>query len=53
MSVGSDTAPAQGGPLSQDKMVQGLPTQMEQRFDELPNIAKKTALAMGNERASR
>ena len=53
VSVGSDTAPAQGGPLSQDKMVQGLPTQMEQRFDELPNIAKKTALAMGNERASR
>lgn len=53
VSVGSDTAPAQGGPLSQDKMVQGLPTQMEQRFDELPNIAKKTALALGNERASR
>ena len=53
VSVGSDTAPAQGGPLSQDKMVQGLPTQMEQRFDELPKIAKKTALAMGNERASR
>lgn len=53
VSAGSDTAPAQGGPLSQDKMVQGLPTQMEQRFDELPNIAKKTALAMGNERASR
>ena len=53
VSVGDDTAPAQGGPLSQDKMVQGLPTQMEQRFDELPNIAKKTALAMGNERASR
>lgn len=53
VSVGSDMAPAQGGPLSQDKMVQGLPTQMEQRFDELPNIAKKTALAMGNERASR
>ncbi len=53
VSSGSDTAPAQGGPLSQDKMVQGLPTQMEQRFDELPNIAKKTALAMGNERASR
>ena len=53
VSVGSDTAPAQGGPLSQDKMVQGLPTQMEQRFDELPKIAKKTALVMGNERASR
>ena len=53
VSVGSDTAPAQGGPLSPDKMVQGLPTQMEQRFDELPAIAKKTALAMGNERASR
>lgn len=53
VSVGGDAAPAQGGPLSQDKMVQGLPTQMEQRFDELPNIAKKTALAMGNERASR
>ena len=53
VSVGGDAAPVQGGPLSQDKMVQGLPTQMEQRFDELPNIAKKTALAMGNERASR
>ena len=53
VSVGNDTAPAQGGPLSQDKMVQGLPSQMEQRFDELLTIAKKTALAMGNERASR
>lgn len=50
---GGEAAPSMGGPLSQDKMVQGLPEQLEQGFDELPNIAKKTALAMGNERASR
>lgn len=48
-----ETAPSMGGPLSQDKMVQGLPEQLEQGFDELPNIAKKTALAMGNARATR
>ena len=46
-------APSMGGPLSQDKMVQGLPEQLEKDFDELPNIAKKTALAMGNARATR
>ena len=50
---GGDAAPSMGGPLSQDKMVQGLPEQLEQGFDELPNIAKKTALAMGNARATR
>ena len=48
-----DAAPSMGGPLSQDKMVQGLPEQLEKGFDELPNIAKKTALAMGNARATR
>ena len=39
--------PAQGGSLSPDKAVQGLPTQMEMQFEQLPNIAKKTALAQG------
>lgn len=48
-----EAAPSMGGPLSQDKMVQGLPEQLEKGFDELPNIAKKTALAMGNARATR
>lgn len=50
---GGEAAPSMGGPLSQDKMVQGLPEQLEKGFDELPNIAKKTALAMGNARAAR
>lgn len=50
---GGEAAPSMGGPLSQDKMVQGLPEQLEKGFDELPNIAKKTALAMGNARATR
>ena len=39
--------PTQGGPLSPDKAVQGLPTMAEQQFEDLPNIAKKTALAQG------
>jgi len=39
--------PAQGGQLSPDKVVQGLPHQMEAGFEELPDIAKKTALAQG------
>jgi len=44
-------APAQGGPLSEEKAKQGLPNQAEATFDELPNIAKKTALAQGSMRA--
>ena len=39
--------PAQGGTLSQDKAVAGLPGQSEAGFNSLPNIAKKTALAQG------
>lgn len=38
---------AQGGELDASKKVQGLPQQMEAQFDNLPNIAKKTALAQG------
>lgn len=43
--------PAQGGNLSSDKAVAGLPGQSEAGFDDLPNIAKKTALAQGALRA--
>lgn len=39
--------PVQGGALSPGLAVQGLPTQSEMNFDDLPNIAKKTALAQG------
>ena len=39
--------PAQGGDLSPDKAQQGLPTPLRERFEDLPNIAKKTALAQG------
>lgn len=39
--------PAQGGALSPDLARQGLPTQMENAFDNLPTVAKKTALAQG------
>ena len=45
------TAPAQGGELDAAKAVQGLPTQMEAQFNDLPNIAKKTALQQGAMRA--
>ena len=44
---GSPVAPTQGGELDAAKKVQGLPTQMEAQFNDLPNIAKKTALAQG------
>lgn len=37
----------QAGELDASKKVQGLPQQMEAQFDNLPNIAKKTALAQG------
>ena len=42
-------APTQGGQLSADKAVQGLPQLMEAQMaaDALPNIARKTALAQG------
>lgn len=44
---GGQAAPVQGGTISPDKAVQGLPQSMEQVFNDLPNIAKKTALAQG------
>ena len=47
VAMQSPSNPAQGGALSPDKMIQGLPQQMEAQFEELPNIAKKTALAQG------
>lgn len=43
----SAPGPAQGGELDAAKKVQGLPQQMEAQFNDLPNIAKKTALAQG------
>ena len=47
VAAGGAPAPTQGGELDAQKAVQGLPTQMEAQFNELPNIAKKTALAQG------
>ena len=41
-------AVAQGGPLSFDKQVAGLPTMAEAKYNELPNIAKKSARFVGN-----
>ena len=43
--------PAQGGAISSDKALAGLPGSMEAGFENLPNIAKKTALAQGAMRA--
>lgn len=47
MSAQPNTSPAQGGALDKDKAVTGLPERMEAGFDNLPNIAKKTALTQG------
>ena len=47
VAAGSGANPTQGGSLSPDKAVQGLPELAEHQFNELPNIAKKTALAQG------
>ena len=44
-------APAEGGELSDDKKVNALPTNGAATYDELPNIAKKTARWMGEQRA--
>jgi hypothetical protein len=41
----------QGGELDASKMIQGLPAQMEAQYENLPNIAKKTALQQGALRA--
>ena len=43
--------PAQGGAISSDKAMAGLPGSLEAGFENLPNIAKKTALAQGAMRA--
>lgn len=48
---GAAGGPTQGGSLSPDKAQSGLPGNMEAGFENLPNIAKKTALAMGAMRA--
>ena len=48
---GPGIAEAMQGQLSEDKAVQGLPMSAEMGFENLPNIAKKTALAQGNLRA--
>ena len=47
----SGGAPVAGGTLSQEKAVTGLPGQAEAQFNNLPNIAKKTALKQGAMRA--
>lgn len=44
--------PTMGGELSQDKMVSALPAQAMAQYENLPNIAKKTARAVGNSRAT-
>lgn len=50
---GEETAlPSMGGELDASKSQQGLPTAAAAEFEELPNIAKKTALAQGAMRAS-
>lgn len=49
--MGNASGPIQGGALSEDKMISGLPTQAEGQYASLPNIAKKTARAVGNMRA--
>lgn len=49
-----DDGPAsliQAGPLSDDKQVAALPQQASVQYNNLPNIAKKTARIMGNARA--
>ena len=48
---GSAGGPTQGGALSADKAQAGLPGSLEAGFENLPNIAKKTALAQGAMRA--
>ena len=48
---GSAGGPTQGGAISSDKAMAGLPGSMEAGFENLPNIAKKTALAQGAMRA--
>lgn len=48
---GGPGGPTQGGALSADKAQAGLPGNMEAGFENLPNIAKKTALAQGAMRA--
>ena len=52
VSMQGTAGPTQGGSLSADKAVQGLPTQAESQFNELPNIAKKTAIAQGAMRSN-
>ena len=42
-----NTGPVQGGALDQNKALTGLPTASEAAFENLPNIAKKTALQQG------
>ena len=48
---GSDAGPSMGGPLDLSKALSGLPGQSEIQFENLPNIAKKTAAAQGALRA--
>ena len=48
---GATAGAVAGSALSQEKAVTGLPGQAEAQFNELPNIAKKTALKQGAMRA--
>ena len=48
---GSDAGPSMGGPLDLNKALSGLPGRSEIQFENLPNIAKKTAAAQGALRA--
>lgn len=43
-------SPLQGGALSADKQFAGMPAGAQAGFENLPNIAKKTALKVGNGR---
>ena len=48
---GGMPSPAMGGPMSPDKAFAGLPASAQAAFADLPNIAEKTALAQGAQRA--
>jgi hypothetical protein len=51
VSVKQDRSPTQAGGLEKSLAMPGLPTQAESQYENLPNIAKKTALAQGAMRA--
>lgn len=51
VSMKKDRSPTQAGGLDKPLAMTGLATQAESQYEDLPNIAKKTALAQGAMRA--